>query len=86
MERIPAAEIERLRQGVRRAAQVYAYYQQREELPDNPLRENTLPDGGATQALVGALAERASGKMWPECEQELKVMDPAKDNVNQFKC
>jgi hypothetical protein len=84
IEGIPTNEIERLRRGVDQAAQVYAYYKKSPTLPSNPIRENVLPNGGAAIALVEDLAERAHGKRWPACEQELKEKGP--DSVNTFKC
>jgi hypothetical protein len=84
--RIPAAEILRLRKGVQRAAQVYAYYERDETLPDNPLQNDVLPNGGAAHALVQALGERASGRLWAACKQELQGLDPNLDLVDQFKC
>jgi hypothetical protein len=81
-----AAEILRLRAGVQRAAHVYAYYPRDDTLPDNPLQNNVLPSGGAAHALVQALGERASGRLWAACKQELQGLDPNQDPVDQFKC
>jgi hypothetical protein len=70
LESIPPEEIQRLREGVARASDAYAYYKRRDTLPENPLRERVLPDGGAAQALVGALAERQRGALYPACQKE----------------
>ena len=86
LEKIPTSEIQRLRKGVKHAAEIYAYYQWTDTLPDNPLQESILPSGGAAQALVSSLAERAEGKLWKHCQEELKTIDPSKDSVNRFKC
>jgi hypothetical protein len=84
LESIDAAEIQRLRQGVERVRDLYAYYRTSEDLPNNPLKEGILPDGGAAHALVAALAERASGAYWPACQAELQ--SSSYKNVNRFKC
>ena len=81
---VSAAEVLRLRKGVHKAAQIYAYYQRSKTLPDNPLQHSVLPDGGAALALVTALAKRAGGVLWPECEEELKK--PRKQDPTRFKC
>jgi hypothetical protein len=86
MDAISAQEIQKLRKGVEKARDLYGYYKRRSDgsLPDNPLREGILPDGGAAHALVNALADRAAGARWPACEEELKLsrgVDPKK-----FKC
>ena len=75
LEEVSATKIETLREGLSRAAQQYQYYSDREELPDNPLREGILPDGGAAFALVKALEERSSGARWAACEKELQTID-----------
>lgn len=87
LDAIPEEEILRLRRGVARAADAYSYYEARPDLPDNPLREGTLPDGGAAQILVRALEERASGRLWQDCQRELEGKDPYKeDRVFKFVC
>lgn len=86
LEAISPDEIIRLRRGVTRAAEAYSYYKERPDLPDNPLQDGVLPDGGAAQMLVRALEERASGALWDACEQEMEDKDINKDNVGQFKC
>ena len=69
-----------------KARDLYAYYKRRGDgsLPDNPLREGVLPDGGAAHALVGALVDRAAGARWPACEEELKK--PRGEDPKRFKC
>ncbi|VEU38264.1 unnamed protein product [Pseudo-nitzschia multistriata] len=86
LEAVPSKELARLRQGLARAAEVYSYYRKRPDLPDEPLREGLLPDGGAAHMLVRALAERASGALWNACRQEMKGKDISKDSVKKFKC
>ena len=85
LESITESEIERLRKGVDRAAYLYSYYQKRPDLPNNPMKEGILPDGGAAHALVKALAERARGAFWPECRTEL-LDSSQKEDVKKFKC
>ena len=84
IDSIPANEIQRLRQGAMHASDIYSYYQRRDDLPDNPLLEDILPDGKAAHALVAALAKRAGGVLWPACEEELKK--PRKQDPKRFKC
>jgi hypothetical protein len=84
MDAISIEEIQRLRKGVEKARDLYGYYKRRGDLPDNPLREGALPDGGAAHALVNALADRAAGSRWPACEEELKL--PRGEDAKQFKC
>jgi hypothetical protein len=86
METISEEEILRLRQGAQKATDTYAYYKRRADLPDNPLREGVLPDGGASHALIGALAERAKGKLWPACKQELELPRGERPDPAVFKC
>jgi hypothetical protein len=86
MDAISVQEIQRLRKGVEKARDLYGYYKRRSDgsLPDNPLREGVLPDGGAAHALVNALAERAAGARWSACEEELKL--PRGEDPKRFKC
>ncbi len=87
LDAIPADEIRRLREGVARASDVYAYYKRRDSLPDNPLRERILPDGGAAHALVAALAERAGGAFYPGCQSEKKRLgfrDPKEMRTRRY--
>jgi hypothetical protein len=86
MDSISVPEIQRLRKGVEKARDLYGYYKPRNDgsLPDNPLREGVLPDGGAAHALVNALADRAGGTRWPACEEELKL--PRGEDPKIFKC
>ena len=72
LESIPKDEIARLRQGARRASDQYSYYARSPDLPRNPLQRGELPTGGAAHALVAALADRAEGRLWPACEEELE--------------
>lgn len=87
-ETISPAEIQRLREGGARASDMYAYYARRKSLPDNPLQEGILPDGGAAQALVGALAERVNGALWLACEKELQELTAGGriDDPKKFIC
>lgn len=84
LEAIPAAEIERLRRGVAQAGRLYAWYAESTTLPQNPLRDGILPNGGTAHFVVQALAERAEGKRWPPCEEEMKV--PRGPDPRQFFC
>lgn len=73
LESISAEEIRRLRKGLEAARNRYSFYRYDESLVDNPLKERWLPDGGASMALVDALAARAGGVRWKDCEEELKL-------------
>ena len=84
LEDISAKEIAKLRKGVEEARRLYTWYSFDKDLPENPLREGVLPDGGAAHQLVKMLAERAAGAMWPACEEELK--QPRGPDPRQFKC
>jgi hypothetical protein len=86
LEAISPDEILRLREGATKAAAAYSYYRPSPTLPDNPLKEGILPDGGAAHLLIQALEERAEGKLWPACKEELKQHDPSLDRVNRFLC
>jgi Exostosin family len=87
MESLSAKEIARLKRGAALAGYAYSYYRMRPDLPDNPMRESVLPDGGAALMLVRALEERAEGKLWSECERELTGKNPSQDDrVFQFIC
>jgi hypothetical protein len=80
IEQLSAATIHQLRTGAEQASDAYSYYRRRPDLPDNPLQEGVLPDGGAAHALVAALAERAEGVLWPACQEEL-AQGSAQPNV-----
>lgn len=84
LESISAEHISQLRKGVEKARVLYTWYRFDANLPDNPLRDGILPDGGAAKELVKMLAARASGARWPACEEELK-QDRGRDPL-QFKC
>jgi hypothetical protein len=89
LEAIPASEIRRLRRGLRHAQQAYSYYKPRKGFPRNPLRDRVLPDGGASQALVAALAKRAGGVRWHACQKELGQLVEAEGKdaePDRFKC
>lgn len=86
LEAISSDELARLRQGVVLAADAYSYYKKRPDLPDNPLQEGILPDGGAAHALVRALEERASGALWNACQREMEDKDIRNDDIIKFKC
>ena len=88
LEGLPASELRRLRKGALKAADTYAYYSRRADLPDNPLREGILPDGGAAHALVQALADRAEGALWPACQEELErgSAKPNEKDATGFLC
>jgi hypothetical protein len=87
LESFPAEQIARLKQGATLAGYAYSYYRMRSDLPDNPMRESVLPDGGASHLLVRALEQRAEGKLWPDCARELTGKNPFKDDrVFAFLC
>ena len=86
LEAISSDELARLRRGVNLAADTYSCYKKRSDLPDNPLRDGILPDGGAAHALVRALEERASGALWDACHREMEDKDIRTDPVSKFKC
>lgn len=79
-------KIKSLLEGLKEARQTYSFYRFDASNPDQLMREGTLPDGGASHALLAALEERALGKKWPACLEELQNLG---DNVVQpdvFKC
>jgi len=86
IENIPATEIQRLREVVAKASDLYSWYRRRSDLPDNPLQEGILPDGGVAHALVAALAERAEGVLWPACQAEKDRLPVQRNDPVQFKC
>ncbi|KAL3901436.1 MAG: hypothetical protein SGARI_006073, partial [Bacillariaceae sp.] len=79
LDAISPEELTRLRRGVEVAGYAYSYYQNRPDMPNNPMQESILPDGGAAHMLVRALEERSSGKLWPACERELRDKNPSED-------
>lgn len=84
---LTTTEIQRLRSGVTKASELYSWYKSRRDLPENPLRDGVLPDGGAAHALVAALEQRASGARWPACAYELEHLPyPDRGDPNKFKC
>mmetsp|Transcript_26787 Transcript_26787/g.58105 ORF Transcript_26787/g.58105 Transcript_26787/m.58105 type:complete len:620 (+) Transcript_26787:173-2032(+) len=79
-------DIRRLRRGVEAAALRYSFYSHaRIGESANLLQDRILPDGGAAHALVDALANRAKGVRWSDCEKELK-MPPKGGDPNAFGC
>lgn len=84
LEAIPETRILQLREGARKAGKLFSWYAESEHLPQNPLRDGSLPNGGAAQFVVQALADRAEGKRWPECEEEMK--QPHRKDPSQFQC
>ena len=69
------------------ASDQYACYKRDKHLPNNPLRDRVLPNGGAAHTLVGKLSERALGVLWPACQHEVKkTIAMETDKVNTFKC
>mmetsp|Transcript_18872 Transcript_18872/g.46762 ORF Transcript_18872/g.46762 Transcript_18872/m.46762 type:complete len:360 (-) Transcript_18872:36-1115(-) len=91
LETISSSEIERLRTGALQASDLYSYYKRRPDLPENPLRQGILPDGGAAHQLVGMLSERAKGNLWPACQKEQQQQQAESnpsmiDKVLSFKC
>ena len=86
VEKLSPEEIRKLREGVAKASDVYAWYRRRPDLPDNPLVEGILPDGGTAHALVAALAERGNGVLWPACQAELAQLPAHQPEPRVFKC
>jgi hypothetical protein len=86
LEAIPPGEIARLREGGAMAASAYSYYQRKPSLPDNPLKEGVLPEGGAAHIFIRALEERVEGKLWRACKEEVAQRDPSLDRVKRFVC
>ena len=84
LESIPTSELARLRRGVALAGQLFSWYAVSDQLPQNPLREGILPDGGTAHFVVQALAERAGGQRWSACESELTL--PRGPDPSKFKC
>ena len=84
LESISPAELMRLRRGVAKAGKLFAWYAISDQLPQNPLKEGILPDGGTAHFVVQALAERAAGKRWNSCKLELTL--PRGPDPSQFKC
>ena len=70
LESISTDEIARLRGGVNKAGKLYSWYQESPDLPENPLRDGVLPDGGTAHFVVEALADRAKGSRWDKCAAE----------------
>lgn len=83
---VSTKEIKRLRKGVRKVMDLYSFYSRNPRGGvDNPLREGMLPDGGASRALVQALASRARGARWAGCQEELESL--THEIINEpFKC
>lgn len=86
VENLTPLEIQRLRKGVTKASDVYSWFQRHPDLPDNPLAEGILPNGGTAHALVHALAERADGVLWPACQEELAKLPVGLNDPKTFKC
>ena len=86
LEELSPGDIRRLRRGVKAAALRYSFYSTaRAGESANLLQERILPDGGAAHALVNALANRAEGVRWSDCEKELK-MPPKGGDPKAFGC
>jgi len=87
---IPYTEIQRLRQGLAKAREMYSWYDHDSLLfwknVTNPLRERILPTGGTARYVVQMLEERASGALWPACQEELQRLSPHYPNATQFQC
>ncbi|CAJ1933063.1 unnamed protein product [Cylindrotheca closterium] len=89
LETISSSEIERLRAGALQASELYSYYRRRPDLPENPLREGILPDGGAAHQLIRMLSRRANGNLWPACQKEQQAessSSPSIDKISTFQC
>lgn len=86
LDAVDAAEIARLRAGLVRARQRYAWYEDDPNLPDNPLKEHVLPTGGAAHALLEELAKRAGGVRWPACQAELTSVPSNRKEPKNYVC
>jgi hypothetical protein len=91
MEAISKPELMRLGRGVAQASELYSYFSKSPSLPDNPFQQGILPDGGAANALVTALAQRALGQRCHACQAELEQVETADATTHppepcQFKC
>jgi hypothetical protein len=84
LEAISTTELESLRQGVALAGNLFSWYATNDRLPQNPLKERVLPNGGTAFFVVDALAQRAEGKRWNACEEELRLS--RSPDPTQFKC
>jgi hypothetical protein len=86
IEKISGEEIATLRHGLKEASYLYSYWSTKDYSgSDYPLRDDILPDGGASRALIKLLGRRAGGSMWGECKVELEGRDERKD-ARRFKC
>lgn len=86
LDRIPPEEIRKLQEGAAKAGRLFSWYKENPELPLNLLKERILPDGGTAHYVVRMLEERAAGKLWPACRDELASMPAERDEPGAFHC
>jgi hypothetical protein len=86
IEQVSLKDIQKLRQGVVQAGNMYSWYKKDGSIPDNPLRERILPNGGAAHMLVHELEKRALGVRWPACQEEYERKRLVVTDAKQFKC
>lgn len=89
LKEISAEEISSLRRGMQRAARMFRYWEASDELPFNVLHHGVPANGGAVEALVKQLEERATGKLWPACREELERLrreNALSDDPTEFTC
>lgn len=86
LDSIPPEQIRKLQDGAAKAGRLFSWYKENPELPLNPLKEGILPDGGTAHFVVRSLEERAAGKLWPDCRDELAAMPERRDEPRKFQC
>jgi hypothetical protein len=86
LDNLPPEQVAKLQQGAARAGRLFSWYKENPGLPMNPLKEGVLPDGGTAHFVVRALEERAAGRLWPACQEELAAMPSIRDEPRKFKC
>jgi len=87
LEKIPSSEIKQLRRNLKDVTKLYSYWRDTgRDGPVNLLAKNVLPDGGASHALVEALADRMDGSRWEMCRKELSRPMFRGVDSNEFIC
>lgn len=86
LDALQPEKVAKLQEGAAKAGKLFSWYKENPNLPMNPLKEGVLPDGGTALFVVRALEERAAGRLWPACQQELAAMPAQRDEPRQFKC
>ncbi|GAX12961.1 hypothetical protein FisN_2Hh454 [Fistulifera solaris] len=89
LQEVTAEQISSLRRGMERAARMFRYWEPSDELPFNVLHHGVPPNGGAVEVLVKQLEERAAGRLWPACREELERLreeDAIGNDPTEFVC